>query len=487
MLTPSQGLSLHRRLLPRATSNGKGSWVGTTKDSDSVGADTATKSVSGASVRSVAYQQRDANVHRHTAGLPGAFAIGANSAMAPNDNDDLMTGSINQPSLREITTAELVDPDQENQILEQRLQEELERERENAAVAEVVKESELKTCQWKRVACVVGVVLVALAIALAVSLTRPKKSTETMAPTFAPTFGPPPQEIIDLIAPVSFDGGESLFDPFSPQSEAARWLAKNAELASYSDQRKLQRYALATFYFSTNGDEWASRQEWISLNLDECTDWWVKESEENKIECDANDAITLLVVEENQLAGTLPDEIALLSNSLAELKLEKNEIGGTLPSTLGLMSRLRDLELDENKFTGLIPSELGLMTTLEDFRVDENDLTGSIPPEIASMVSLDNLGLKSNKFVGTISPTMISSLTLLDTLLLSGNEFTGSIPTEIGLLTLLEELKLHENKLSGKSISFAPLYLLVMRFLFEHSTQPPTLLVQVLCRVRLVF
>ena len=292
--------------------------------------------------------------------------------MAPNDNDDLMTGSINQPSLREITTAELVDPDQENQILEQRLQEELERERENAAVAEVVKESELKKCPWRRVACVVGVVSVAFAIALSLSLkfARPK-SSETEAPTPAPTFGPPPQEIIDLIAPVSFDGGESLMDPFSPQSAAARWLAENAELASYSDQRKLQRYALATFYFSTNGDAWEDKQRWLS-DSNECTDWWLRDfdgDEDVKLDCDANNAITLLYIQDNNLAGSLPDEIAFLSNSMFDLRLNDNQIGGNLPSAFGLMTRLKALYLGGNNVTGPIPTEFGLMSSLAELKV----------------------------------------------------------------------------------------------------------------------
>ena len=455
---------------PRDTSYQKGIRTEENKDADSVGADTASKtSVSGASRSSARQHQRGttSEPRAHAAALPGAFAIGSNIAIARNDNDDLMTGST-QPSLREITTAELVDPDQENQILERRLQEELERERQNAAVAEVVKESELKTCRWRRVACVVGFVLVALVVALSVSLTRPPKSIETAPPTPAPTYSPPPQEIIDLITPVSFDGGESLMDPTSPQSFAARWLAVNAELASYSDERKLQRYALATFYFSTDGDAWEDKQKWLT-DSNECIDWWVEELEadDTKLECDASNAITLLLMEENNIAGTLPDEIAFLSNSLAELKLNDNKIGGTLPSTLGLMSRLRDLELNSNKFTGQVPSELGLMTTLEDLRIDDNELNGTIPTETVLMVSLDTLRLQSNNLVGTISPTMISSLVLLDTLRLSSNEFTGSIPTEIGLLTLLEELKLNENKLSGKSSR--PIHLLAMHFLFEHS------------------
>jgi hypothetical protein len=426
------------------------------KDTDSVGAKAVSAS-SGSDAEACSRsssRQRGRSVSQPVGNrLPGAFAIGSNSAIARNDNDDLMTGST-QPSLREITTAELVDPDQENQILERRLQEELERERQNAAVAEVVKESELKTCRWRRVACVVGFVLVALVVAISVSLTRPPKSIETAPPTPAPTYSPPPQEIIDLITPVSFDGGESLLDPTSPQSFAARWLAVNAELASYSDERKLQRYALATFYFSTDGGAWKDKQKWLN-DSNECTDWWQSESdgdEDVKLDCDANDAIQLLYVQDNNLKGTLPDEIAFLSNSIFDLRLGDNEIKGKLPSALGVMTRLKALSLQKNNVTGPIPTEFGLMSSLEELKLEENLLTGSIPTEIALRTSLDDLRLNKNKLVGTISPTMIGSLRRLDTFLMQENNFSSTIPTEIGLLSLLKELKLHKNKLVGKSL-----------------------------------
>ena len=173
--------------------------------------------------------------------------------------------------------AELVDPDVENQILEKRIQEHIDTERTNTAVATVVSEDELKTCQWRRVACVVGVVFAALAIAVAVTLTRPQPSSP--APTMAPTFSPAPNEIFELLAPVSFDDGASLLDASSPQSAAARWLANNTNLENYSDAQKIQRYALATLYYSTNGDNWEDKQNWTT-DGDECEVWWSKPDRE---------------------------------------------------------------------------------------------------------------------------------------------------------------------------------------------------------------
>jgi Leucine-rich repeat (LRR) protein len=430
-----------------------------------------TTSVSAASTKSTVRQTGSLSSEPIEGRLPGAFAVGATSVTDQEDIDDSMAVSM-QPSLREITTAELVDPDQENQILEQRLQEELERERENAAVAEVVKESELKKCPWRRIFCVVGVVSVTFVIALSLSLkfARPPKTVETATPTPAPTFGPPPQELIDLIAPMSFDGGESLMDPYSPQSAAARWLADNAELASYSDQRKLQRYALATFYFSTNGDAWKDKQKWLN-DANECTDWWLREfdgDEDVKLDCDANNAIQYLYVQDNNLAGSLPDEIAFLSNSLYDLRLGDNRIGGNLPSSLGVMIRLKALYLTANNITGPIPTELGLMSSLQELKLEKNLLTGTIPMEMALLTALEDLHLDTNTLVGTISPTMIGSLRLLDTLRLSENNFSSTIPTEIGLLSVLEELKLHRNKLVGKPIPLSHSPLFFQKFTPSH-------------------
>jgi len=396
-------------------------------------------------------------MHPHQPSIsPGAFAIVGGGArdvaiVGGGARDDLMTGSHQQP-LHQAVTAELVDPDQENQILEQRLQEELEAEHKRAAVAQVVSEEELKSCHWRRVICIIGFVLAVFAVALGVSLkfARPLSPPGAPEPTLAPTFPPPPQEIIDLIAPKSFDDGASLYDSSSPQSAAARWLADNEQLGNYTNRRKLQRYALATLYYSTNGDDWTEKQKWLS-DSNECVDWWVKDfdSENTLLKCDTANAITLLLIENNNMVGTLPDEIAFLSDSMFDLRMYSNDIKGTLPSTLEFMTMMKILDLRSNRLSGSIPTTLGRLTALQDLRLYENSLVGVIPTEMALMTSLKDLRLQSNKLNGTISGTTFGSLTALDTLQLSENNFTSTIPTEIGLLTLLEELKLHRNNLTG--------------------------------------
>jgi hypothetical protein len=50
--------------------------------------------------------------------------------------------------------------------------------------------------------------------------------------------------------PAKFDGDE-FNDPNSYQSKSLAWLEGNANVGSYSDAQIIQRYALASIYYST--------------------------------------------------------------------------------------------------------------------------------------------------------------------------------------------------------------------------------------------
>jgi Leucine-rich repeat (LRR) protein len=399
---------------------------------------------------------------------PGSFPVGGGDS---NDLQDEVASASIGPALHGIE-AELVDPERQQQVIEQRLVQELEAEHQRAQLAEIISEDELRTCRWRRVVGVVGFVLVAFAIALAVALTRPSPTVETQAPTAAPTFPPTPQEIIDLIQPHSFDDGASLYDTSSPQSAAARWLADDDYLETYSTQRMLQRYALVTLYHSTNGDEWHDKQDWMT-DKNECQ--WLRKAgvSDREIECDAESGITEFNIDKNNLDGTLPEEIAFLSNSLFSLEVKANSLQGDLPSTLGLLTKLVKLELAENRFTSRIPtevgrltllqewtiaennltapipSEIGFLTKLQEFHAEENGLTGHVPTELGLLADLKTeLTLAKNNFTGPI-PSELGLLTKLRTLELGGNGFESAIPTEVGFLAQLEKLILSENQLTG--------------------------------------
>ena len=149
----------------------------------------------------------------------------------------------------------------------------------------------------------------------------------------------------------------------------------------------------------------------------------------------------------NQLTGTIPIELGNLTN-LNTLSPSKNNLTGTIPSQLGNLTSLQYLYLNENELTGTIPTELGNPTNLINLSLNENELTGTIPTELGNLTNLTWLNLWSNELTGTI-PTELGNLTNLTRLYLYDNELTGTIPTELGNLTNLIRLYLYDNELTG--------------------------------------
>lgn len=149
----------------------------------------------------------------------------------------------------------------------------------------------------------------------------------TVSPTLPPTLSPsqspsaPPtdslpfvlEELIAMLSSVSPDGGAALSNRRSFQFFAAQWLSRESGYGFYSDQTKIQRYVLATLFLSTSGYQWTNAEKWMTES-DEC-DWF--NDRNNNGRCD-NGEIEMLYLPYNSLMGSLPAELALLSNSLSE-------------------------------------------------------------------------------------------------------------------------------------------------------------------------
>jgi hypothetical protein len=167
-----------------------------------------------------------------------------------------------------------------------------------------------------------GVVLATLAIVLGVTLGGGRTNASTPSITVLgspPTPAPTTQAdavLRDLIASYSLDGGVALSDPLSPQSKALSWLNADANLGSYPDWRKVQRHVLATFYFSTNGDGWIERDDWLT-EVHEC-DWF---SSAVDPACDESGRFARLVLFDNNVSGILPKDIAILSDSMRKSQI----------------------------------------------------------------------------------------------------------------------------------------------------------------------
>lgn len=107
----------------------------------------------------------------------------------------------------------------------------------------------------------------------------------TESPSSSPSSAPSSSLFSDLL-----DAVEGLYpdtntfnaafaSPSSPQSRAADWATNVASLGlAGNDPRMISRFALATFYFSTEGDDW-TRCGFDSTNCDEGREWLTAESE----------------------------------------------------------------------------------------------------------------------------------------------------------------------------------------------------------------
>jgi hypothetical protein len=100
-------------------------------------------------------------------------------------------------------------------------------------------------------------------------------TTQTPGPSSAPTTAA--SGLLELLSDVSVDGGGTLFQTTSPQYRAYEWLVTNPALPRFSRVEKIQRYVLATLYFSTRGESWKNQDAWLT-DEDEC-EWYTSETQ----------------------------------------------------------------------------------------------------------------------------------------------------------------------------------------------------------------
>lgn len=157
--------------------------------------------------------------------------------------------------------------------------------------------------------------------------------------------------------------------------------------------------------------------------------------------------LKVLVLEQNQLQGTIPSSIGNLS-SLQQLFLNDNELSGAVPPSIGNLRGLIRLTLGDNSFSGTIKEWVGKLTNLQGLLIQGNDFMGPIPSSISNVTLLQRLYLSSNDFEGSIPPNL-GNLRHLELLDLSQNNLQGNIPVEFGGLVQLVGLDLSSNRLTG--------------------------------------
>jgi hypothetical protein len=174
---------------------------------------------------------------------------------------------------------------------------------------------------------VLVVVVVAVSVgvgAKAVSMPRENETT-TGRPTAAPSTASVVNQFLNGLPPYS---KELAFNNVSsPQAKALAWLENDPQYHDYELYRLNQRYALAVFYYSTIGTSRNMTDGWLS-NDSECL-WYQYDDpgpEDDNL-CVEASRLTFLDLSNNELDGSIPTELELLTN-LEYMYLLGDVLGG---------------------------------------------------------------------------------------------------------------------------------------------------------------
>ena len=281
----------------------------------------------------------------------------------------------------------------------------------------------------------------------------------TLTPTSSPSVSPAPTSFYDRIFDVlsAYSGEEVLLDSSTPQSQAFQWTLGDFEVGDWSDDEVLQRYALGSLFYSTDGLRWLTVTDSL-LQVPYC-EW-------DGVGC-TNGTLTALSLPSENLVGTIPREIGLLT-SLTLLDASGNSLTGSLPTEIGFLTNLEEMDLSydaaaadigvgsatrslrrsledtipesSSNLRGPIPSEIGLLTSLVTLDLSGNNISGSIPPEIGQLDNIRTLSLRRNLLQGAI-PLQLGFLTSLERVSLETNLLTGGVPISLcSSLTMIQEL-----------------------------------------------
>lgn len=186
--------------------------------------------------------------------------------------------------------------------------------------------------------------------------------------------GPDGAPIVDISAlsnkNVGFFIGKFESPSASPLVRALSWILLDDQ-APVGENWLLSRLGLVTLYFAWGGTEWTNQTNWLSEKS--VCEWY-------GVTCDRqNSKVEELNLNNNNLTGSIPNEISLLTDMYA-LWLKDNHLSGTMPATaLGSLPRLASLYLSRNDFTGQVEKALRNNKVLTTLHLDGNSFTGEWP------------------------------------------------------------------------------------------------------------
>ncbi|CAI9268316.1 unnamed protein product [Lactuca saligna] len=136
-------------------------------------------------------------------------------------------------------------------------------------------------------------------------------------------------------------------------------------------------------------------------------------------------SLQILDLSFNNMSGTLPSCLGILSNSLVYLDLRRNNFQGKMMNGFMPGSLLENLDLSENRFTGQLPRSLMNCINLEFLSLGDNAFHDVFPSWLGTLSKLQVLVLRSNKLYGPIQgSSQFPKLRIID---LSNNNFSGQL------------------------------------------------------------
>ncbi|CAB9504929.1 serine threonine-protein kinase BRI1-like [Seminavis robusta] len=253
----------------------------------------------------------------------------------------------------------------------------------------------------------------------------------------------------------------------------------DGDLTTQSGYDFVTRYVLSVLFYALNGQRWVFFLNFLTPTP--VCEWFSQlqyadlKTEHRGVVCDFNTSeVTQLLLNQNNLQGNLPTELALIT-SLATIDLDtnlvngpipdsfqdltnlesffssKNRMNGTLPSWINVWKKLRNINWSSNLFSGTIPANMGNLEELTGIALDNNLLTGSFDglfdtSNATGLKKLEQFYAENNRFTGTLGENFLKDLANLTYLDISDNRFSGQVPVHLFELPSLLVMDLHDNE-----------------------------------------
>ena len=163
-----------------------------------------------------------------------------------------------------------------------------------------------------------------------------------------------------------------------------------------------ERDALVALYNSTDGPNWVDHTNWNTTNP---VSTWFGVTVAN---IGGTEHVTQVIIEFNNLTGTIPSEIGNLTE-MTFLDFWGNNISGPIPSSFGNCVKLKTFSLEDNALSGNIPASFANLVNMESFWLNGNQFSGALPTFFSNWTNLKYFSIgdinesgNTNNFTGDL-------------------------------------------------------------------------------------